>query len=123
MASSYEGENSMMKDKRTKDITLVSGTIEGWLWAVRLRMLSSGLFSARGTYNYQNQAERYIKDKDKSRIRITDKQWCYRNIPSSIVWNTEIHHNWGDNGTMYLLTKGEHILRHRREKDEKQRKG
>ena len=47
---------------------------------------------------------------------MTESTKSFPNIPSSIWWFSEIHHDWEDGARMYLLTKGEHILIHRRER-------
>lgn len=52
---------------------------------------------------------------DKQEIRNKDEFWVGWNIPSSLWRRCEIHHDWGDEGRLYLLTKAEHILRHMRE--------
>ena len=53
------------------------------------------------------------KDLFKSRTRLKDRLWFYRNIPSSIIWNVEVHHEWEDGARVYLLSKEEHKLKHR----------
>ena len=47
----------------------------------------------------------------KATIRQIDRIWVCKNIPSSIWWNLEVHHEWKDGGRMYLLTKQEHKRR------------
>ena len=103
---------------RTKSSTLLFGTEEGWSWNIRVGVYENGTFSTTGaSFHLQNQKSRHKRDLVKERIRAMDRTWVYRNIPSSIHWHTQIHHDWANNGTMYLLAKGEHILRHRREKE------
>lgn len=53
----------------------------------------------------------YFIDAYKGKLRHLDKAWCYRNIPSSIVWNTEIHHDWENEGIMYLLSHKDHLAK------------
>ena len=98
---------------KTKSITLASGNESGWYWTLTLRT-AKNLFSMGFTF------EHYLaRDKSHARIRCRDKNWIYYNIPSSIWWFNEMHHDWKNGGRMYLLTKAEHILRHRSEKAEK----
>lgn len=51
---------------------------------------------------------RSMARKRKDAMRTKDNAWVNSNIPSSIVWNTQIHHDWGDRGRMYLVSEGEH---------------
>lgn len=98
----------------SKGITLISGTEEGFYWSANAFIEDNGAFKNKGGFRIQypyNSLQR-----KKAGLRSTDRTWCYRNIPSSITWKTERHHDWEDGGRMYLLTKEEHILRHRREK-------
>jgi hypothetical protein len=82
-----------------------------------LKVSEKGAFYSKGAVQYVFPRRNESKEAHmKSHLRKMDREWVYRNIPSSIHWHTEIHHNWYENGTMYLLTKGEHILRHRSEK-------
>lgn len=103
-----------MKPMSEKRFTQLSGTINGWYWSVRLEIGKEGGIQYIG-FDYKNSIETYLKTKVKCSIRARDRQWVMRNIPSSIWWGTEIHHNWKDGGRMYLLSKGEHILRHKKE--------
>ena len=104
-----------------KGFSLISGTEDGVHWSYRISIHSNGTFRGKGVFSIVKGRGKWNKMKDS--LRAKDRLWVYRNIPSSIHWHTEIHHNWANNGTMYLLTKGEHILKHRRERDEKPRKG
>ncbi|MCK4527895.1 hypothetical protein KAW18_11030 [candidate division WOR-3 bacterium] len=97
--------------KRTKSFTLLSGTIEGWFWRIDCRRFEDGTSAGNSNMFLYNSKER---DKEKAKIRNRDKSWVKEHIPSSIWWFTEIHHDWKDGARMYLLTKGEHILRYRR---------
>ena len=102
---------------KTRTTILLSGNYEGQSWRIVVVTTETGGFQGKGTfifdYAYKDVSE---ERKKKGRLRVTDRKWVQRNIPSSIVWNTQVHHDWEDGGRMYLLTKGEHILRHRREK-------
>lgn len=105
-----------MRTKR-KSFALISGMEEGFSYVLRAIVADNGNFHSKGTsFGIENMREYGKKNREKDRIRTNDRVWVYRNIPSSIHWHTEIHHNWAKNGIMYLLTKGEHILRHRSEK-------
>lgn len=99
---------------RVKQISLFSGTEKDWFWYTRCLVKENGLLGDHGTIQSYNRKERYIRDNEKEKIRAVDRLWVYRNIPSSIHWHTEIHHEWCDAGRMYLLTKEEHILLHRK---------
>ena len=106
---------------KTKSFTLLSGSFEDWHYDLVTTIGEDSSFREKGSaFHLKNLKLDLIKNRYKINIRKTDKSWVYRNIPSSIVWHTEIHHNWANNGTMYLLTKGEHILKHRREIGEKE---
>ena len=103
--------------RKGKSFVLFGHSEDGYRLNVVMSVIPSGGFQGKGiflyAYPYKQQSK---KSKKQEQIRRGDRIWVYRNIPSSIHWHTEIHHNWANNGTMYLLTKGEHILRHRREK-------
>jgi hypothetical protein len=101
---------------RIKTIILLSGTQDGWQWQVPQITTKKGNIRENIYFNYIDKANTRKKYIEKTRIRDNDNKWVRNYIPSSIWWKTEIHHDWKDGGRMYLLTKGEHILRHRREK-------
>lgn len=99
---------------RTKNFEVGSGTIEGWNWRLSVEVKENETFGSRGSsFKFRNVEERAIKNREKIQIRGSDREWVRNNIPSSIWWFTEIHHDWKDKARMYLLTKGEHVLRHR----------
>lgn len=101
---------------KTKSGTLISGNIKGISWHVRCVVYENGTFCEKGTrFGFVDRKEYENKPItiEKQKIRKSDRLWVYRNIPSSIHWCTEIHHNWLHGGIMYLLTKGEHILHER----------
>ena len=105
---------------KTKQINLLSGTEEGWHCYLCAKTTEDGRINNRGTtFHLKDLNGVYQREKMKRGIRISDKRWVYQYIPSSIWWFTELHHDWKDGGRMYLLTKGEHILRHRKEKEER----
>ena len=102
---------------KTKSFFLLTFTEEGFLYEIRAQVIENGTFMDKGnSIHSRNSKVHYKRNREKQLIRNKDYQWVIQNIPSSIWWHTEIHHNWANNGTMYLLTKGEHILRHRSEK-------
>lgn len=101
---------------KKKSFGLLSGTEEGWSWDIRTQIKENEAFNAKGMFNIRNTEEQYEKYREKRLIRHKDRFWVINNIPSSIWWFSEVHHDWNNDGVMYLLTKGEHILRHRREK-------
>ena len=102
---------------KTKTVTLFSGSEGKQHWSVVVVITKIGNFQGKGTIltdcSYEDISE---KRKRRGYIRIKDREWVYRNIPSTIAWKTQIHHDWEDGARMYLLSKGEHILRERREK-------
>ena len=103
--------------RKGKHIVLYGYSEGGYRLNIVMSVIPSGGFQAKGSFIYAYPyRERTKRSKKQEQIRRADRVWVYRNIPSSIWWHTEIHHDWTNNGTMYLLTKGEHILRHRREK-------
>ena len=98
-----------------KSFTQNSGTEQGWSWNIPLSINENGSFDSVGeTINLIDRKRNGQIYREKINMRESDKKWVYRNIPSSIAWVSEIHHDWKDDGRMYLLTKGEHILRHRK---------
>ena len=102
---------------RIKSFTLLSGSEDRWGWCATTHISEYGGFKNKGVgWELTNLKERYEKDKKKVNMRIKDKNWVHRNIPSSIAWYTQIHHDWNDGARMYLLSKGEHIKRNRRDK-------
>lgn len=103
---------------KSKSFVQISGSEENCSWEVRLEVGEKGKFRTRGEhFRLRKQGIKTGKDRNKRNIRDSDRSWVYRNIPSLIAWKTEIHHDWNDGGRMYLLTKGEHILRHRSDKE------
>jgi hypothetical protein len=48
---------------------------------------------------------------DKATIRQTDRVWVCKNIPSTMWWGSEVHHDWDNGGVMYILTLKEHKRR------------
>ena len=99
---------------RTKNFELGSGTIENWNWRLSVEVKENETFGSRGSsFKFRDVKERAIKNKIKIQIRNSDREWVRNNIPSSIWWYTENHHEWGDGARLYLLTKAEHILRGR----------
>ena len=108
------GAKAMHEVIRT--VVLYSESEEKGHLSVRLKVLRSGSFKNRGALELHLTVDDTAERRKKASLRSVDRTWVYRNIPSSITWETEIHHDWEDGGRMYLLTKGEHILRHRRVK-------
>ena len=102
--------------RKTKNFTLLSGTEEGWQWGIKVCVVPSGHFHGKGTFRYHNSNGETEDRRRKETLRKQDRTWCYQNIPSSIMWFVQIHHDWDDGDRMYLLTKAEHILRHRGKK-------
>ena len=91
--------------KKFQKLLLASGSEEGRKWGLIVDIcLNSHVFSGCFIIRSEKQTE-------KDRIRTKDRKWCYINIPSSIVWNVEVHHDWNDGGRMYLLSKEEHKRR------------
>ena len=90
-------------------VYLASGGEEGCDWRLSLTC-SSGTKNFMGNYVL-------VVANEKKRLRTSDRTWVYRNIPSSIHWYTEIHHDWSDGGRMYLLSHGEHLVLTRRERN------
>lgn len=54
--------------------------------------------------------QRLFSESDKTKIRQTDRSWVCTNIPSSLWWQCEIHHDWKDGARMYLISHVEHVL-------------
>ena len=109
-------EETKMLEKRVKSFTLLSGMEENWHWDIICKIKGNGAFRRKGAYTVVDTKEQREKYKEKNLLRQKDKLWVANNIPSSIWWFSEVHHDWNNGGVMYLLTKGEHILRHRKEK-------
>ena len=101
-------------EMKTKGFTLLSGSLEGWHWSIVIAVSDKEQFTNEG-FRFSNEKELGKRDRRKRSIRTKDKSWIVWNIPSSIWWYMEVHHDWKDGARMYLLTKGEHILRHRKE--------
>jgi hypothetical protein len=102
---------------KTKSVVLLSGTIEGWCYRCTVQIIKNGRFKGKGqNFTTRNSKEERESHVEKITIRKKDQNWVRQNIPSSIWWYTENHHDWKDGGRLYLLTEAEHILRHRREK-------
>lgn len=59
------------------------------------------------------------KFREHNSIRCSDRSWCYQNIPSTILWKTEAHHDWNNSGGMYLLDPEEHRRITRKERGQK----
>lgn len=77
----------MGNKSKQRSIHLAGGAYEGWKWD-----FVGSCVSFRLTTPY------------KARIRRKDRHWIANNLPSSIWWGLETHHNWEDGGRMYLLT-------------------
>ena len=93
-----------------KCIYLASGGEEGFAWELQLNV-SKGMKAFPGHF--------LIEDEDgkiKSNTRSRDKSWVVNNIPSSLWWNLQRHHDWEDGGRLYLLTKKEHMIRTKKER-------
>ena len=91
-----------------KSIILFSGGEEGLGFSLTLKVYSeTKVFS--GSWNFK-----FKETREKDKVRGLDRKWCYRNIPSSIMWNVEVHHDWENGGTMYLLSHAEHMSIHRK---------
>jgi len=91
-----------------KTVYLVAGVEEGSEWNLHINVYP-------GSANFQGNFALGIKrDKVKALQRQKDKNWVIWNIPSSIWWHMEIHHDWEAGGVMYLLTHKEHLERHRK---------
>ena len=86
-------------------IYISGGTEAGLTYQLRLPVYRNGSVQAI-YFRLQD-----ISDRKKQRIRYKDRIWVASNIPSSLWWGKEIHHDWEDGGKMYLLTKGEHLER------------
>ena len=100
---------------RRRCFTQRSGTEKGWHWKIPLRINENGNFyNTGGSFDFFDTKKIYEEKRNKVKIRGADREWVFRNIPSSIVWATQIHHDWVDGARMYLISKGEHILRGRR---------
>ena len=104
---------------RSKSTNLLSGTEEDWYWRVVTKVYETGNFENKGGFDMLNSTKYRDRNRVKIRMRISDRTWVKNNIPSSIWWFTEVHHNWKDGGRMYLLSKSEHILKHREEREKK----
>jgi len=106
----------MKRDRRTKQQTIHSYYEEGSGVRVVVMVSGNGSFESVGSLHMMYRETHLNKYTKKRLIRQNDRSWIHHNIPSSIWWYTETHHDWKNGGRMYLLTKAEHILRHRREK-------
>ena len=88
-----------------KKVYLSGGSEEGLLWELIFSCrINTTVFSGGFIFHGENKRKKNI-------IRGKDKQWVMRNIPSSIWWMLEIHHDWEHGARMYLLTKEEHKKR------------
>jgi hypothetical protein len=101
---------------KLKSFILLSGEKKGYRWAIPLVVTEKANVRNACFFDFINKNIYREKYREKTRMRDRDNKWVRNFIPSSIWWKTEIHHDWKDGGRMYLLTKGEHILWHRREK-------
>ena len=109
--------------KRVKAQTLLSGTEEGHSWYISVVVYEDGTFFNRGSgFYFRNHKEKRDKDKFKIKIRANDRYWVIRHIPLSIWEKKQMHHDWNNGGRLYLLTRNEHILRHRGDKKNEQEK-
>ena len=104
---------SKEKFKPTKSITLSSGSIDGFVWKIAVRIRVNGSIKERGPIFTKDRRRYYLQDKEKEKIRRSDRYWVETRIPFSIRNGCEIHHDWENGGTMYLIPKVEHILLHR----------
>ena len=105
----------MRRKRRSKTFTQYSMSIGRFFVRIRVSIYDTGGFQRTGEQiEVENTKTRNTKRKDV--IRGNDRSWVHNHIPSSIAWKTQIHHDWENGGIMYLLTRGEHILRHRSEK-------
>lgn len=105
---------------RVKNITLYGGMVEkSFSFNISVRVCENSSFCSKGNISLKDNLSDYHRNKKHVNLRRLDREWVHTHIPSSIWWNTEIHHDWENDGIMYLLTKNEHILRHRREKNGK----
>ena len=75
-------------------------------------------FTERATRKAQREREQ-VNYGWHNALRCGDRSWCYQNIPSSIMWKTEIHHSWEDGGVMFLLDPEEHFKITRNERRHK----
>lgn len=96
--------------KQHKEIYLACGSEKGFKWKLRLAV-STETQNFEGGFSLSTDSTR-----KKDIIREKDRQWVYRNLPSSIHWYCEIHHDWKLGGKMFLLTKEEHKKRTKEER-------
>ena len=85
--------------------------MEGHRWQYGISIYSHTVIFT-GAFSYGS-----VDTREKDNIRSKDKWWVAANIPSSIWWDTEIHHDWENGARMYLLTKEEHKKRTRDERN------
>jgi len=89
---------------RVKGFGIFNQGEEGAILQVRQFVNENGFIrfptlSVRSKTNYKG---------GKDKIRALDKTWVYHNIPSSIWWYTEVHHDWENGGIMFLISKEKH---------------
>lgn len=92
-----------------KKITLLSGCFLGFYWRIRLSVRQNGSFHAKG--NISVMGKRYDKFE---RVRRSDRTFFNRHIGAKYMKGKQIHHDWRNGATCYLLEAKNHILIHRR---------
>lgn len=96
---------------------------EGAVLAINLRVSRKGNLSCSDAYTTKEVKQKGEKrnwelNAKKIRMRINDNRWVHNHIPSSIWWETVVHHDWKNGGVMYLLTPEEHSVITRKERRE-----
>ena len=89
---------------KRKSFHLIGGSEEGQHWDLRLDIREK-------TNNFIGYFRFYTPPLYKSTTRNKDWRWVASNIPSSIWWGKQIHHDWENGARMYILDKKEHRRR------------
>ena len=96
-----------MPKHKAKQIYLFGGSEEKQIWELMVEIRETS-YKFSGHFLFPKP-----ENEEKHGIRVRDRTWVRNNIPSSIQWYTEIHHDWEDGGRMYLLSEKEHKRKHR----------
>ena len=95
--------------RQMKTQQLLEGYEEGHRWAITLEVYPTGGFKAKG------RVRQWIDKKPwksgKGPLRHKDRMWFIYHLGKEYMLKYEVHHEWQNKATCYLLTPKEHRRR------------
>ena len=77
-------------------------------YSIITRVARNGSFYAKGEIHSRETPKRT----ENRKLGRKDREFFNTHMPSSIMWNVEVHHDWENGGICYLLSKEEHMHLH-----------